>query len=115
MYTRPVCIGLADDDTSLAGSADDIQRCSPPQVATAVRRFSAPELAAQRGRCGGAAPLCWMWGELAEQAQQAFQPQWTVLTQVELPGWPRLLAGALLHCNDRLLPPWHRRPPQVWL
>ncbi|KAL4440415.1 hypothetical protein ABPG75_003416 [Micractinium tetrahymenae] len=91
-----VCIGTDADDEALAGAAAALQRCFPPGVPTALRTFTDAELAEQRGRCGGAAPLCWMWSELAAFSQSCFGPCWTLLlgddVTVEPAGWPAVLA-----------------------
>lgn len=94
-----VCLGIDADDEVLAGAAGELCACFPAAEAVAVCTFGAAELSVQRERCGGAAPLCWMWNELALHAQRTFEPDWTLLlgddTAVEPAGWPTLLAGTL--------------------
>jgi hypothetical protein len=92
-------VGLDEGDV-LQAHMPVVQQCFPAGIPTTNCIFSTDELAAQRQRCPGTAPTCWMWNELAKHAQQAFKPQWMLLlgddTQVEPAGWPRLLAGTHL-------------------
>jgi hypothetical protein len=104
-----VVLGL-DSDDPLVDLAEEACNCFLPGVQTAVRVFGGGELAAQRRQCDGAAPICWMWNELALEARSAFQPlpQWMVLlgedTRMQPAGWPALLArqveaaGPALRC-----------------
>lgn len=90
-------VGVDEDDAILAGAADLLRCCFPPAVEVAVHVFGGAGLAAAHARASGAAPICWMWSQLAAAAGRAFRPGWTVLlgddVAVGPPGWPQLLSG----------------------
>ena len=94
-----ICIGL-DEGDPLGQLEQALVAALAPAGKVHLARFDPGKQALHRKRLGGT-PLCWMWNELAAEAQRVFQPAWTLLLGddlvVEPAGWPAMLAGMPPH------------------